>query len=116
MADSTGLTGNAAAVNGSLDVDLADGAGGDQGLANDELKSFETEVVVNITAVDGDSTGAVGDQVNTSDRMLSASGTVHIGSFALISCHYCLPPINDPKLRASGLHGHARDLRKLSGA
>ena len=71
VTDSAGLAGNAAAVDGSLDVDLADGAGGDQGLTNDELQSLEAEVIVDITAVDGDSTGAVGDEVDACYRLLA---------------------------------------------
>ena len=92
MTDSAGLPGNAAACNGSFDVDLTNGVGGDQGLTNDELQGLETEVIVDVTAVDGDSTGAVGNEVNASDRRLSAAGTIHIGLLALISCHIHLPP------------------------
>ena len=87
MTDSAGLAGNAAAVNGCFDIDLADGAGGDQRLTDDELQGLKTEVIVDITAVYGDSAGAVGDEVDARDGLLSASGAVHIRSFALISCH-----------------------------
>ena len=116
VADGAGLTGNAAAGDSSLDVDLADGAGGDEGLTDDELEGIETEVIVDITAVDGDSAGAVGDEVNACDGGLSASGAVHIGLLALIGCHISLPPLSDPKLRASELHGCAPRRRRLSGA
>ncbi len=61
MTDSAGLTGNAAAVDGCLDVDLADGAGGDQGLTNDELESLETEILVNAALIYSDSAGAGND-------------------------------------------------------
>ena len=46
VTDSAGLAGNAAAVDGSLDVNLADGAGGDQGLTNDELQSLSRPLMV----------------------------------------------------------------------
>ena len=108
VADGAGLAGNAAAGNGGLDVNLADGAGGDQGLTDDELQGIQTEVVVDITAVDGDRAGAVGDEVNAGNGGLSAAGAVHIGLLALIGCHISLPPLSGPKLRASGLHGCAR--------
>jgi len=88
VADCTCLAGYAAACDSGFDVDLAEGVGENQGLTDDELQGLKTEVIVDITTVDGDSTGAVGDEVNASDRLLSASGTVHIGSLALISSHY----------------------------
>ncbi len=37
-------------------IDLADGAGGDQGLTDDQLEGVKTEVIVYIAAVDGDGT------------------------------------------------------------
>jgi len=90
VADGAGLAGNAAAGNGGLDVDLADGAGGDQGLADDELQGLETEVIVDVTAVDRDDAAAVGNEVDAGDRGLSASGAVHIGLLGLVSSHVLL--------------------------
>ena len=58
MTDGAGLAGDAAAGDGGLNVDLADGAGGDQGLADDKLQRLEAEVIVNVAAVDGDGAGA----------------------------------------------------------
>ena len=62
VTDGAGLAGDAAAGDGGLDVDLADGAGGDQGLADDELQGLETEVIVDVAAVDRDDTAAVGNR------------------------------------------------------
>ena len=59
MAHGASLTGDAAAGDGGDDVHLANHAGGDQGLADDELQGLQAEVVVDITAVDGDGAGAV---------------------------------------------------------
>ena len=44
VTDGAGLAGHAAAGDGRFDVDLADGAGGDQGLADDELQGLETKM------------------------------------------------------------------------
>ena len=42
----------------AIDVHLAGGAGGFQGLADDHLQGLQAEIIVNIAAVDGDGTGA----------------------------------------------------------
>ena len=117
MAHSTGLTGYAAAGNGGFDIDLAKGVGRNQRLTDDELKGIESEVIIDVTAVDGDGTGAVGDEVDTCYGGLSAACSVEIGALGLISCQYSSSSfISGPKLRASVLRGCAPGLRILSGA
>ena len=69
MTDRAGLTGNAAAFDGGFHIDLADGAGSDQGLTDDELQGLKAEIIIDLTAVDGDNAGAVGDQVNRTYRV-----------------------------------------------
>jgi hypothetical protein len=92
VADGAGLAGHAAALDGGFDVNLAHGVGGDQGLTNDELQGLETEVIVDLTAVDGDDAAAVGDEVNAGHGGLPTAGAVHIGLLGLIGCHIRLPP------------------------
>ena len=53
VTDSTCLTGDTAALSGANDVELAFGAGNGEGLVNDELKGFETEVFVDVSLIDG---------------------------------------------------------------
>ena len=90
MTDSAGLAGNAAALDGADDVNLADGVGADQGLTNDELQGIETEVVVDVTAVDDDGAGAVLVNANAGDGRLTSAGAVLILSLAFV--HDLLPP------------------------
>jgi len=58
MTDSASLTGNTAAGNADDDVVLALQAQQDQRRTDDQLQGLQTEVVVDITIVDGDLTGA----------------------------------------------------------
>ena len=51
MADSTGLTGYAAAGDGDDNVNLAQQIGGDQRLTDDQLQGVQTEILVDVTAV-----------------------------------------------------------------
>ena len=90
MTDGAGLTGNAAALDGADDVDLADVLGGDQGLTNDQLQGVQTKVVVDVAAVDDDGAGAVLVNANTGDGRLTSAGAVLILSLALVHCK--LPP------------------------
>ena len=90
MAQSTGLTGHTAALDGSHDIHLAQSAGGVQGLANHHLQGLQTEVIVDITAVDGDGAGAIGEQMHTGHGGLTTAGAVHIGILRLI--HSLFPP------------------------
>ena len=89
MADSACLTGNAAACNAADNIILIGSAGENERLTNDELKSFKTEILVDVTVIDGDFAGAVLD-TNASHRALSAAGAVEI-RFAVV--HYSLPPL-----------------------
>ena len=60
VADGAGLTGYAAAGDGDNDVNLAQQIGGDQGLTDDQLQGVQTEILVDVTAVDDDGmSGAV---------------------------------------------------------
>ena len=90
VADGAGLAGDAAAGDGGLDVHLADGGGGDQGLTDDELQGLQTEVVLNVPTVDGDGAGAVGEEVDPGHGGLPAAGAVVIGLLTLIHLPY--PP------------------------
>ena len=90
MTDSAGLAGNTAACNGNNNVDLADQIGGDQGLIYDQLQGVQTEVVVDLTAVDDDGTGAVLINANTGDGGLPTAGAVKILLLALVQSK--LPP------------------------
>ena len=89
VADGAGLAGNSAAAYATNDVEFAVRLGDCERLTNDELKSFKTEIFVNVTVVDGDFAGAV---INTDAgyRALSAAGSVEI-RFAVV--HYSLPPL-----------------------
>ena len=84
VADGAGLTGDAAAGDGSYDVDFIELTGRDQGLANDEFKGIEAEVVVDIAAIDRDGAGTVLEQVDPSDGGFPAAGSVEVGFFAFI--------------------------------
>ena len=90
MADSTGLTGNAAAGDGDNDVNLAQQIGGDQGLTDDQLQGVQAEILVDVTAVDDDGTGAVLVNANTGNGGLTTAGAVKILLIALL--HSKLPP------------------------
>ena len=58
VTDSACLTGDTATVNVSNDVELTHSAGYAEGLVDDKLESFETEILVNILTVDSDLTVA----------------------------------------------------------
>ena len=90
VAQSARLTADAAALDGGNDVHLALAGGGHQGLTDDHLQSLQTEILVNIAAVDGDGAGAAGIDLDAGDRGLSAAGAVQIGLLRLI--HFPLPP------------------------
>ena len=90
MADSAGLTGNAAARDGDNDVNLAQQIGGDQGLTDDQLQGVQTEILVDVTAVDDDGTGAVLVNANTGNGGLTTAGAVKILLLALVQSK--LPP------------------------
>ena len=89
VTDGTGLAGDAAALDGADHVHLAEQVGGDQRLTDDQLQGVETEVVVDLAAVDNNGTGAVLINADTGDRGLAAAGA--------------------SRLRASGQHGCAPD-------
>ena len=88
--DGAGLTGDAAAGDGGGDVHLAQQVGGDQGLTDDELQGIQTKVVVDVTAVDGDGAGAVGEEMHPGHGGLPAAGAIQVRLLALI--HIPLPP------------------------
>ena len=90
VAQSAGLTGNAAAFNGGNDVDLAELLGSGERLTDDHLQGLETEILVDVAAVDGDGAGAVLEEVNAGDGGLSTAGAVQIRLLGLI--HSSLPP------------------------
>ena len=90
VTQSAGLTGHAAALDSGIDVNFSHGVGGDQGLTNDELQGLETEVIVDIAAVDGDAAGAALEQMNARDGGLATARAVEIRLLGLI--HSSVPP------------------------
>ena len=58
VTDSAGLAGNAAAADGNDNIDLVDQLSGDQGLTNDQLQGLQTEVIIDVAAIDDDGTSA----------------------------------------------------------
>ena len=79
-----------AALDGADHIHLAEQVGGDQRLTDDQLQGVETEVVVDLAAVDDNGTGAVLINADTGDRGLAAAGAVMILFLALV--HRLLPP------------------------
>ena len=77
VTDRTCLAGNAAAVYAANDVEFLSCAGDLERLTNDELKSFKTEIIVDISVVDGNLTCTC-INADAGYRALSASCTVEI--------------------------------------
>ena len=90
MTDSASLAGNTAASNGDNDVNLAQHVGSDQGLTDDQLQGLQTEVVVDVAAVDDDGAGAVLVNANAGNGGLTTAGAVKLLLLALV--HSKLPP------------------------
>ena len=90
VTDSAGLAGHTAAGDGGLDVHLAQGIGGGQRLTHDELQGLQAKVIVDVPAVDGDSAGAVGEEMHAGHGGLPAAGAIQIRLLALI--HSFVPP------------------------
>ena len=90
MTQSAGLAGHAAALDGGNDVDLAELLRSGEGLTDDHLQGLETEILVDVAAVDGDGAGAVLKQVHTGDGGLAAASAVLVGILRLI--HSLFPP------------------------
>ena len=84
------LAGAPAAGDGGGDIHLAQQVCGVQGLADNELQGLQAEVVVDVTAVDGDGTSAVGEQMHPGHGGLPAAGAVMVRLLALI--HGLTPP------------------------
>ena len=84
VTDSAGLAGNAATCDGANDINGTQGLGGDQGLTNDQLQGVEAEIIVDVTAVDGDGTGTALVHANTGNGVLTSAGAVLILSLALV--------------------------------
>ena len=66
------------------------GIGGGQGLTDDHLQGLQAKVLVNVTAIDGDGAGAVGEQMDAGHRGLTAAGAIQIRLLRLI--HSLTPP------------------------
>ena len=77
MSDSACLTGNTAACYCAYNVEILADAAEVEGLTNDELKGFKSEVIVNVSAVDGYLAGAL-IKADSGDRMLSAACSIEI--------------------------------------
>ena len=88
VADSASLAGNTAARNADDDIVLALQAQQDQRRTDDQLQGLQTEVVVDITIVDGDLAGA-GVNANAGNGILTTTSAVEI-RFGFV--HVRLPP------------------------
>ena len=112
MTDRTCLTGDTATVYVSNDVELANSTGYAEGLVDDELESFKTEVGVDVLTVDGD-IAVTGVNSYASNGFLSSTSAVEVG---LCTClHRLLPSFLRIKTRssqASELRDCERRLRK----
>ena len=84
MTQCASLAGDAAAGDGSDDVNLLDHLGQDQGLTGDELQGIQAEIIVDVAAVDGDLAGAAFVQTNASDGGLAAASAIQVRLLALI--------------------------------
>jgi len=80
VADGAGLAGETAALDASDNVDLLGSAGELEGLTDDDLQGLKTEVVVNVSVVDGDLAGA-GIKADTGNGRFSTAGAVIIVAF-----------------------------------
>ena len=88
MADSASLTGNTAAGNADDDVILALEAQQDQRRADDQRQGLQTEVVVDVTVIDGDLASAL-INANAGNGILTTTSAVEIRfGFVLVG----LPP------------------------
>ena len=85
-----GLAGNAAAFHGSNNVHLAQGIGGGQRLTDDHLQGLQTEVLVDVAAIDGDIAGTVLKQMHAGNGGLAAANTILVGILGLIQSSF--PP------------------------
>ena len=90
MTDGAGLAGHAAALDGADDIDLADQIGRSQRLTDDHLQGIQAEIIIDITAVDGDGAGAALIDADTGNGGFTTAGAVLILSLALV--HSLLPP------------------------
>ena len=77
VADGACLTGHAAALHAADDVELLGSLGESERLTDEELQRFKTEVIVDLSVVDDDLTGA-GIHAHTRDGFLSSAGAVKI--------------------------------------
>ena len=101
VTDGAGLAGNAAAGDGANDIKLAQGIGEGHGLTDDQLQSLKAEIIVDVSAVNGDLAGA-GVQTNAGHGALSTAGAIVIGILALVHGLFLL---SIKFLRASGQRG-----------
>ena len=90
MTQGAGLAGHAAAGHGGNDIHLAGVAGQLQGLTDDHLQGIQAEVIVDVTAVDGNGAGAVREQMDAGHGGLPAAGAIQVRLLRLI--HSLNPP------------------------
>ena len=89
MTDSTCLTGDTAALGCAYYIELTFCGSNAEGLVDDELERFETEVIVNISAVYRDVACAC-IEANAGNGFLSSACAVEVGFSACI--HNLAPP------------------------
>lgn len=80
MTDGAGTTGNAAALDGADDIDLADQIGRGQKADGRPSSRGIGPIIIDITAVDGDGTGAALIDADTGNGGFTA------GTYVTISC------------------------------
>ena len=84
VTDSASLAGNAATSDGNDNVNLANQVSADQGLIDDQLQGLQTEVVVDVAAVDDHGAGAILINADTGDGGLPTAGAVVVILLALV--------------------------------
>ena len=109
MTDRARLAGDAAAANTANYVELLAGLGELEGLTNDQLEGIKAEVIVDISVVDGDLTGAR-IEANSCYRRFSSAGAVKIRCLIV---HLSFLLLKIPMLRASEPDDCAQRLRRV---
>ena len=109
MTDCAGLSRVATAANVDYYVVLGECVGSVQRLTNDVFQRVETEVIVDITLVDGDCSIATRDESYASDRLLSSACSPELNLFLCANFCQCLTllsptqALRDVVLRACAL-------------
>ena len=108
VTDGTGLAGNATALDADDDVELLGEAEQLEGLTDDDLQGLKTEVIVDVSFVDGDLTGTR-INANAGNGAFSAASAVIEITFVhvLPSLKIHVLPASEPHVCAQDQHRHA---------